>query len=112
MKSDKDQPYNIFGLLKEALRAEGVRASHLNQNRPDVEGDQRERLQVALPIGKTIHLYIHKNKLLISSKAQWGAAKYAMDIANPANDPSTIVKMFTDMCKAQGDLITKCEKLW
>jgi len=110
MKSDK--PYNFFGLLKEALRTEGVKASHLNQNYPDREDDTRERLQVSLPIGKTIHIWIKKNKMLIGGKAHLSQARYAMDIANPANDPSTVVEMFKEMCKAQATFINKCEKLW
>lgn len=108
---DPNKPYNLLGLLKAALKTEGIKASHLNQNYPDVEGDARERLQVTLPIGRTIHLWVKKNKLIISSKARIAFATYAMDVANPANDPGSVIEMFKNMCKAQIDFINKCEKL-
>jgi len=102
---------NMLSLLKVSLKAIGVKVSHLNQNHPDSVYDNRERLQITLPLGRTIHIYVKKNQMLISSKAHLTSATYSMDITNPANDPNTIVEMFKTICEAQIKFLNKCIKL-
>lgn len=98
---------SMLSLLKSALKSIGVKVAHMNQKNPG----SRERLQVWLPIGKALHIFVDNNKLLIGHNAYIRSAKYSLDFVDPAKDPAIIVEMFKTMCEAQIAFMNKCEKL-
>ena len=101
----------MLSLLKKALKSIGVKVAHMNQKNPGSLYYDRERLQVWLPIGKALHIFVDNNKLLISHNAYIKAAKYSLDFVDPTKDPAIIVEMFKTMCEAQITFMNKCDKL-
>lgn len=106
---NETQPkFNLIEGLKAAMKAQGVRVAHIKKN-PSMH--RAERLQIMLPLGRSMHIFIVDGKLLLSEGGEIYKADRYMELALPGSDPQAVVDLFTEMLQTQNKFLAKFQPL-
>ena len=102
------KPIDFFEVIRDELKKVGAKVTYIGKNPMAGHGP---RLQIALPFGRTIHMFIFKGLLILSKKAEIYAAEHYIDLNSPNGDPQVVVDLFREMFNAQIKFVDKFEKL-
>jgi len=97
---------DILEVLKAELKAQGVKVSHIKKT-----AYEHPRLQIMLPLGRAMHVFVVEGKLLLSEGGACYKADKIMDLAVPGNDPQAVVDMFKELLQTQVKFLSKFNDL-
>ena len=98
---------DLMEMLKAALKAQGVKVAHIKGKTGAGAWNRPPRLQIMLPLGKAMHIFIIDGKLLLSEGGEIYKADRYMELADPKNDPQAIVDMFNELLQTQNKFLSK-----
>lgn len=96
----------ILEVLKTELKAQGVKVSYIKKTWGD-----HPRLQIMLPLGRAMHVFVVEGKLLLSEGGACYKADRFMDLAVPGNDPQAVIDMFKELLETQTKFLGKFSDL-
>lgn len=101
-----NEKIEILEVLKAELKAEGVKVAYIKKTY-----SEHPRLQIMLPLGRAMHVFVVEGKLLLSEGGACYKADKVMDLAVPGNDPQAVVDMFKELLQTQMKFLNKFSKL-